>query len=526
MPWRASVVPALILVAGAFAVVLAGVDSQVFDLERYLEPKSLDLHLTALALLLIVPSRLRLGSREPVAVLLVAFVALGALSALAAVNRWLALEAWGISFSGMILFLTARRLPAEARRFVLAGVLSAVVLGAGLGVAQAYGLQWTLLAEARPPGGTFGNRNFLAHFAALGAPPLLALAVGVRGRGWRLLTLGGLAVLVAAVVLTRSRGAWLGTAAGLGVTAVALVLGVRRRHRAHASGDDAPWWRPGRTAVTVLTLVVAAGVAVALPNRLQWNSETPYAGTLSRIVDFREGSGRGRIIQYGNSLELVADAPVLGVGPGNWFVHYPRVTEDGDPSFAGHLAIPTNPWPSSDWVAFLTERGALATVLLLGAGLILFLQGARAALTGATAEEEHAGAALAGLLAATLVTGAFDAVLLLAAPTYMVAVTAGSLATGRESAAGHEDRRSWLRWIPIVIAAALTVVAGLHTLAIATTAEGRDTGTLLRAARLAPGEHRLQLLLAERGRCDHARKAARLMPYHPGVKSLLEDCSP
>jgi hypothetical protein len=45
-----------------------------------------------------------------------------------------------------------------------------VVLGALTGLIQAYGLLTTDLASPRAPGGTFGNRNFMAHLVALGLP--------------------------------------------------------------------------------------------------------------------------------------------------------------------------------------------------------------------------------------------------------------------------------------------------------------------------------------------------------------------
>src|SRR6185295_3842609 len=80
-------------------------------------------------------------------------------------------------------------------------------------------------------------------------------------------------------------------------------------------------------------------------------------------------SGAGRLVQYENSLALVPGHPLFGVGPGNWFVHYPRVTHAGDPAYAGQQIIPTNPWPSSDWVAMLVERGAVGALLLLAAGV-------------------------------------------------------------------------------------------------------------------------------------------------------------
>ena len=65
---------------------------------------------------------------------------------------------------------------------------------------------------------------------------------------------------------------------------------------------------------------------------------------------------------------MTRDHAILGVGPGNWQVYYPRYTSPGDPAFDRGDPIPTNPWPSSDWMAMLAERGAPATLCLL-AGL-------------------------------------------------------------------------------------------------------------------------------------------------------------
>jgi hypothetical protein len=57
------------------------------------------------------------------------------------------------------------------------------------------------------------------------------------------------------------------------------------------------------------------------------------------------------------------------------------------------------------------------------------------------------------------------------------------------------------------------------------TGSGRNRAALERAARVSPGEHRLQLLLAERGDCPAAMQARDLMPYHPNVKAMAERCS-
>lgn len=529
----------LLLAAGALGVVLAHVESQVFDLERFQAPKALALHVTALALLL--TGAVRRPSRGGAVVgLALAFVAWSALSAAFATNPWLGLGSWGISFSAAVVLVGAGGMSDERRNLVLAWILGAVVLGAAVGVAQAYGWRTPWLASSRPPGGTFGNRNFLAHLAAIGAPALLTTLVEARRRGGRWAAVLGLTVVTLAVVLTRSRAAWLGGAAGILVTGVALALGPGGRRA--PSGTR-------RLGVGALALAASVGAAVVVPNALAWNTDSPYVGTLTRLADFREGSGRGRMIQYRTSLELAAESPVLGVGPGNWFVHYPRVTDPGDPSFGGHLTIPTNPWPSSDWVALLTERGAPALLLLLAAGGIAWLASLRRAwgreavgrvreatpgerrpgppvpVAGLAAAGAHTGgAALAGILTATAVTGLFDAVLLLPAPALVVAALAGTLLPWRPPLPTPVRGGRWVRAGLLLVAAALVTHAALTTASVALTAIGRETSTLARASRLAPWDHRLRLLLAERGRCADAHAAVRLLPFHARARELAEGC--
>jgi hypothetical protein len=500
---------AILMVAGAFVLVLAWIPSELFDLERYLVPKALVLHLVALGLLLLGLVPLRRQEWDAPNLMLAAFVAWSAVTAALATNRWLALSAVGVSFSSAVVFLAARSLPTRLRWRVLGGILAAVVVAAALGVAQAYGVQGAWLSDSRPPGGTFGNRNFLGHVAAIAAPALLMWTVCARRTGTAAVGLTGLSVLVAVIVLTRSRAAWLG---GIGGVATALI---------------GLWWvgregggaRVGRLAAAGVVTLATVAVAVLAPNDLDWRTDSPYASTLTRLAEFQEGSGRGRLIQYENTLGLVRRDPLFGSGPGNWFVDYPLVTTRGDPAFDGSDIIPTNPWPSSDWVALLAERGAVGALLLLlaGAAAVWVMLGEdrernpnRSACAGG----------VAGVLTAALICGAFDAVLLLAAPAFLTWAAVGLLLPrGVAPSSGGVPRGA-----VTAIALGLVLYTAAHATAIALTAESTNTRTLARAALFAPGEHRLQLALGERGRCESARRAARLMPNHPRVERLARGC--
>ena len=402
---------------------------------------------------------------------------------------------------------------------LLVGLGVALVAGALTGLAQAYGFDAALLADSRAPGGTFGNRNFLAHLMAIGGPVLLLLLLEARGARPAALAAAGLGLICAAAILTRSRAGWLGFVLSAAVMGIAGLMAARQR----------PGVMPRARCRLALGVVLVAGIlALALPNRLAWRSESPYRDTMRDLTNYREGSGRGRLIQYQNSLRLVPADPVFGVGPGNWAVEYPRVTTPGDPSFAGADPMPTNPWPSSDWVALVTERGVIGALLLLACLGAMALTGMRRLRSQDPAEARRA-VALLGVLTATLVTGAFDAVLLLAPPTLFVWTATGALLPLSGTAAGLPGSNR--RWPTLLVATAM-VLAVLRSAgqsrAIVVAGPGWGVDRLERAVLFDPGSYRLHLLIAQRSGClralPHARAAARLFPHLPAPARRLAAC--
>jgi O-antigen ligase len=532
-PRRAPDAPTAIILATAviqaagFAVVLAALPYPVFQLDRYTFPKELVLSTAALAASLLCLGAARRLSIGLVDLLLTAFLAVSALSALLAVNGWLAWRAFGVSLAGVALFWCGRSIArAGLRRALLTGLAAAVVLGAVTGLVQAYGLVTTDLASlTRAPGGTFGNRNFMAHLTALGLPVLLCLVLSARSRAG--FTLGAVAVALcaAALVLSRSRAAWLGAGAS---TAFLLVEGL----------GAGRLWREEllRRRVRRLAGVAAAGLllALALPNRLNWRSDSPYLESLTGIANDREGSGRGRLIQYGNTLRIAVEHPVLGVGPGNWPVQYPRYMSPGDPSFDADDFIPTNPWPSSDWMAMVSERGFLATALLAAAGGLMALGAWMRARQAKGKVPALTDLALVATLVGAAVMGAFDAVLLLPPPALFTWTIAGALAASarpvREPPLSRRTRRHAL-----VVSAAVGL-AFLWRSAAQTVAMGvfdpRDRGAMETAAAVDPASFRIRMLLARSwaaaGRCargvPHAAAARELFPNYPAPARLLRAC--
>ncbi len=170
-------------------------------------------------------------------------------------------------------------------------------------------------------------------------------------------------------------------------------------------------------------------LALLLPNRLNWRSDSPYLESLTGLANYKEGSGRGRLIQYGNTLEMAARHPLLGVGPGNWPVQYPLYMSAGDPSFDADDIIPTNPWPSSDWMAMASERGFVALLLLTLVGASIALGAWARVRRGARRAPALTDLLIVATVLATAVVGAFDAVLLLPLPTLFAWTILGALAS-------------------------------------------------------------------------------------------------
>lgn len=494
-----------ILQLGAIAVVLAASTHRGFDLDRFLIPKELVLHATAAIAALLAIRALRSVALTAADRLLILYLLLSAISAVFATNHWLAGRAFAISASSALLFWTTRAL-VEHRSKIVNALALAVTLAAITALLQAYGVWIDLFSTNRAPGGTLGNRNFVAHAAAFGMPVVLLSAL--RGNVAAML---GVPVVTAALVLTRSRAAWLAFAAAMFVMVVSMLLApaLRRERRT---------W--GKLALVAALAGGSVAAALLIPNALRWRSDNPYLESVQGVVNYQEGSGRGRLIQYQRSLALAARNPLAGVGPGNWPVEYPARVPDSDPSIdTSEAGMTFNPWPSSDWIAFITERG-FATAIVLGAFFAMLAWRALRQLRAAIlAEEALMAMALMATIAGAVVAGAFDAVLLLALPSFVVWASLGALM------GDVQPGKTNIALVLIVISLLAAARSATQLIAIDLyTRGGRDS--LRAAAAIDPGNYRVRLRLARggRGRCEHALAARDLYPHAAAAKAAARGC--
>ena len=513
-----------VMITGALAVVLLSLPYKAFDLDRFFVPKELALHATAAITGLIALARRPRPALSRVDTLLVGFLAVSIISALFAENWWLATRALAIAASGLALFWVARALAAAGyERALISGLATAVVIGAMTALLQAYGVEPEYMSLSRAPGGTFGNRNFMAHLSAIGTPIILLCTLEARRTWAAVLGMIGTAFIAAALVLSRSRAAWLALMVG---GALMVLLWWRMRD----VWADAT--RKRRLLVLGAASLVAVIAALTLPNALEWKSDSPYLDSVRGVVNYKEGSGAGRLVQYRNSLKMAVSHPLLGVGPGNWAVAYPAFASRNDPSLNDE-GMTSNPWPSSDWVAFLAERG-FAAVAIYAFGLFALLVGAWMRARAATTPHDRLGAvALAATVVIAAIVGAFDAVLLIAIPSLFFWTIVGALApAGKARVTLPTTVRGPVLGAAVVLAVLVVLRSSGQIAAMSVYTSASTTGQAARAALFDPGSFRINMRLAEsyaaRGDCKHVRQyagaARELYPNAAGPKRLLRRC--
>ncbi|MFL5565664.1 MAG: O-antigen ligase family protein, partial [Gemmatimonadaceae bacterium] len=247
-----------------------------------------------------------------------------------------------------------------------------------------------------------------------------------------------------------------------------------------------------------------------------------------------KGSGRGRVAQYRNSLHMATANPVFGVGPGNWAVEYVRFAPSGDRSLTDD-GMTANPWPSSDWVAYMSERGFIPTLALAGAFVTLFFGALRRWSELENPDAVLAQCVLAGTVVATMVVSAFDVVLVLAAPSFLawsiLGATSGIRRTAREVIVS--PRALGVAAVLLVLLSMVSAVRSTtQTIAMASVARGGLTSGWVTGAMWDPGSYRINLRVAQlysrRGRCSmarsYARQAVSLFPHSPEAKRIARNC--
>lgn len=301
--------------------------------------------------------------------------------------------------------------PADARRWIggLLAVGTLAVLLDGAAILE-QGRQLSA-ASAKYASWLFVHNNLAAAYVSVLAPLAVVLALARGSAAVRFASLAALAAIAGYLVLLRSRAGLL--AVSLGILLVVALVALRPRiARRRAAGRG---WIVGVTLAVLLAAALpfsetARGVA----------KDLFYRGVELFQVDLGDSFFRPRL--WRQTMLMVREAPLTGVGAGNFVVEYPRFERFPE----------IKPHAHNDALQTLSELGlpGLLLFLALGAAAVLAALGALAqrAADGAGGERGRDYALTAGLVGALAVFGViglFEVPFALGASASVLAVLIG-----------------------------------------------------------------------------------------------------
>ena len=318
--------------------------------------------------------------------------------------------------------------PADARRWLggLLAVGTLAVLLDGAAILE----QGRLLSAANTKYASwlFVHNNLAAAYVTVLAPLAVVLALAPGPLAVRLASVSALAAIAGYLLLLRSRAGLL--AVSLGLLIVLALLALRRRIARRRPGGRG--W------------LVGVGLAVLLAAVLPFSEAARgrakdlfYRGVELFQVDLGDSFFRPRL--WRQTMLMVREAPLSGVGAGNFVVEYPR--------FERYPEV--KPHAHNDALQTLAELGlpGLLLFLALGAAVVIVALGAlaqRAAEGGRESRRDYLTAAgLVGALAVFGVIGLFEVPFALGASAAVLAVLIGCASGLRASAPVAAPLPAW-----------------------------------------------------------------------------------
>lgn len=317
---------------------------------------------------------------------LLAFLGWSLLTASFALNPY---EAWHIGrhwlVAALFFFLTTQlAITSTQRRQVLTALFTAAFLVAILGISQhLFGL--SVIPQLAPPAANFGNKNMAVHFIVLLFPAGAFLFLTTKNNTTAWATSLMLSLIVVYLIYTQTRAGW------LAVTCQCLLFAILRKT---TRLDLAPLWSGQKkwamlTGLLVVLTMMNIGPAGFTPG---------YEAVGLRAASIASIQGNHiRFAIWTDTLSLIQQHPLLGVGLGNLKVHFPSVQKESLSLYTQYLKDAHN-----DYLQIWAELGLVGLTLFacLIASLGVFLVRAHKACKGdlpKTLELQAMGLSLVGI---------------------------------------------------------------------------------------------------------------------------------
>ncbi|SFV58183.1 Oligosaccharide repeat unit polymerase Wzy; O-antigen ligase [hydrothermal vent metagenome] len=276
------------------------------------------------------------------------FICWAGLSIFWSLNTYLAiaqLQQWLIAF--LVFFLVLNFVRNKNISEILSALFIAVVLVSILGIVQ-YLFDFDLIRQAVKPASTFGNKNIAIHFVVLTLPLGLGLLLNTKEKKQQFLYLIGLIISLSFLLLTQTRAGYLALLVQLLTLLLFVIFDIKFNQK------KINFKKLGLIFTLFLVLFLVVSNKIKLVDRFN-----------SIVKEFSlSKTGNSRINSWLNTGAMITDNPILGVGLGNWVIHYSlyhnKVVKGRLFDEKGQLRNIHN-----DYLTILSELGFIGFIVLL-----------------------------------------------------------------------------------------------------------------------------------------------------------------
>ncbi len=313
--------------------------------------------------------------RSPLDVPIVAFYAACLLSLVHALNPWQSVLLL-LNWAGAIVFYFLLVQTAAERR-VLPAVFFVTATAAGLvslvGILQVLLPDLMLIKgipQITPPASTFSNKNMAAQYCAICFPCIVGAVVLSRSLWKKYIGIFSIGFVCVYLLYTGTRSSWLSVLVSVVLFCVFTALspdGLRLIKRSVRSR------RFLMLAAALCCIVIAAG---ALSIKRDPRLFDQVRGRIVSMGNLQEGTARLRTIWQKNTLKMIQDNPLYGVGVGNFKIAYPLYNQaaEVDWSFSEGKQLSRVHMDHLQMLAELGVPGFCCYVWMLGSCMVLFFR--------------------------------------------------------------------------------------------------------------------------------------------------------
>jgi O-antigen ligase len=235
-------------------------------------------------------------------------------------------------------------------------------------------LQYSNLAFTDIPGfkgwnifhSTMVNKNIFSISLMLSFPFSLGLIILEYGF-WRVVATVSLFISLVCIVISGTRSVWLGVA--FMFLSIILLNGVRNKYRNNKQGLFTP------SLVRTASFVFLPSIVLSFFIAQQLNTENDIIGRLGSLITIEGETISNRILLWQNTLEIIWNNMLFGIGSGNWAYSTAGLGSDQFLSSSGILMYQR---PHNDFLWVSAENGLIVGAFYLMIFVTCFLSGYKA----------------------------------------------------------------------------------------------------------------------------------------------------